>query len=627
MNDEKPLIHTSQSEVHYYNSNRKGYTRVGAWVFGIILFVCFSSIVFYFVAFPPYKGIYKKTVKMIEMRDGIKLYTEIYTPRSMSHRKLPILLRRSPYEWRYIDGISKVVDPMYNDLNKDGYHIVLQYIRGTVKSEGVFVMMRTPTNGTGVSETTDAYDTLEWCLENIKNNNGKSGILGISYTGFTTIESIIDKHPSIKAISPQAPPIDMWIGDDFGQNGILRLSPSFGYSYKMESIYPHFDFKGKDVYSFFLELGPLKNVNLKYFHHQFPSWNALMEHPNYDDYWKSLNVNQHVNDLEIPSLSVSGYFDAENIYGNWEAYKHFESINSKDNFMIIGPWPHGGWSIPYEGMFTPDGSHFGPIEFNNATSDYFKEIQRQFFYHYLHENFDFPHKKVISFRTGENKWHEYKNWAPSKVEKLYLNDGIVSFFPPTNLNQTMCIISDPSNPIPYYPRPIKGFWQDGLAKRDWKLVNQAFLNDRDDIITFKSEPLNTEYRITGEVIASIRAISNGTDADWFVKIIDQYPDSGDHNLNGYMWMLSNRGIRAKYRNSFSHPEPINDDIIEYEIDMFKMDHVFKEDHRIVVQIQNTMFPLFDRNPQKFVDIPLANASDYQVAENCVYTSTITINKL
>jgi len=568
---------------------------------------------------------FEKIEVLIPMRDGVRLNTIINIPESVSE-PLPFLLIRTPY------GIkSGSVSTSYSELAEDGYIFVFQDIRGRYKSEGDFVMLRPPrekNNPKDIDESTDTYDTIEWLLKNVPNNNGRAGVMGISYGGWLTVMAMIDPHPAIKAMSPQASPADMFIGDDFLHNGAFRLSPSFGYAAMMETGTTNmlFKFDKFDTFEWYLELGPLSNANEKFFHGNLPSWNNFMAHPNYDEYWKKQSVVPYLEALDkvpVPTLNVAGWWDAEDFYGPMKIYEILEKKDSNNmNYLVVGPWPHGGWA-------RSDGSSLGMIEFDSNTSEYFRRnVQAPWFAYLLKDKGSLDLSEALLFQSGANKWEFHDKWPPSdKVRKqwLYFNSNCkLSFEPPEKYNEEAfdSYVSDPARPVPYTQRPTKGFWQGAQAM--WKVEDQRFVHLRPDVLTWETDTIEEDVVISGRIAAHLYASTTGTDCDWIVKLIDVYPENypGNPELSGYQLMIADEVFRAKFRNSFENPEPITPNkIIEYVIDLNSRNHCFQKGHKIMVQVQSTWFPLIDRNPQKFVNIPTAEESDYQKATQKVFRSS------
>jgi len=563
---------------------------------------------------------YTKQVVNITMRDGIHLYTEIYTPDKLVS-DLPFLIKRSPYGMRHDEnGIHSALSGAYKELADEQFIFVFQDIRGRYESGGEFMMLRPArdqNDSESIDEGTDTFDTIEWLLANVEGHNGKAGQLGISYDGWLTVMSLLEPHPALKATSPQASPSDMYIGDDFVHNGALRLSPSFGYAALMESAKTNapFSYDQEDTYDFFLALGPLSNANERYFHGQLPSWNNFMEHPDYDDYWQELNVDHLLDRVTVPTLNVAGWWDAEDFYGPMKIYETLEKFDSKNlNYLVVGPWRHGGWA-------GKSGEQLGKINFGSETSVYFKEIQAQWFRFHLKGKGTWDIKEALTFRTGANQWVQDDSWPPAVKNntRLYLNgDQSLST---TASDDFTSYISDPANPVPYMVRPIPGFWQEPESKYLWKVEDQRFVSVRDDVVSFTTETLREDATLTGEIVAHLVASTSGTDCDWIVKLIDVYPEDGSE-MAGFELMIADEVLRSKFRNGFETPVAVPANIpVEYSISLNSRHHTFRKGHKIMVQIQSTWFPLIGRNPQVFVDIPNADAFDYQTAEQRIYGSS------
>jgi len=564
---------------------------------------------------------YESTEVMIPMRDGVKLKTYIHTPEKIKE-PLPFLMMRTPYGAKRYG--SMLASRAFAHLAEEGYIFVIQDLRGRFGSEGEFVMMRPPkdkNNPENVDEGTDTSDTISWLIENIPDNNGRAGFFGISYGGWTTVQAIIEPHPALKAVSPQASPEDMFIGDDFSHNGAFRLAPSFGYSAMMESGKTNmpFEFDQHDAYEFYLDLGALHNANDKYFHGKIPSWNNFMAHPNYDAYWKSINVTRYLKKLHVPTLNVAGWWDAEDFYGPMKIYDHLEKMDAEGkNFLVVGPWRHGGWA-------GTDGSKLWDIEFGSNTSEYFKtNVEAPWFAYHLKDKGALELPEALAFVTGANRWERYKTWPPASLtveKKLYFHaDRYLSFEAPEGTGKAGhdSYVSDPAKPVPYTKRPMPGFWQGASA--EWKVEDQRFVHLRPDVLCWETDPLEEDTVVSGKIMAHLFASTTGTDSDWIVKLIDVYPENHEKKiLRGYQLMIADEVLRGKFRNSYETPEPVEPNaVVEYIIDLNSRNHCFRKGHKIMVQVQSTWFPLIGRNPQKFIDIPRAQDSDYQKATQKIY---------
>ncbi len=584
---------------------------------------------------------YSRRVVSITMRDGVMLNTVIYSPQK-TQTPLPILLMRTPY------GVDKMPSPnkieYIADMAKEGYFFAFQDIRGRYKSEGTFEMQRftrDKKNSKAIDESTDTYDAIEWLIKNIPGNNGKVGMYGISYSGWTTMIGSIEPHPALKAVSEQASPSDMWIGDDFHHNGAFRLSYGFEYAYMEEATKEdaHFPFDKYDTYEWYLKLGPLSNVNEKYFHGKIPTWNDFANHPNYDEFWKKQSLPYRLGAPTVPNLHVAGYWDQEDFYGPLKAYEVLEKKDTKNqNFIVIGPWNHGGWG-------RSKGDKLGNIKFDAPTGEQFrKEIQAPWFAFHLKGKNEPPKPEAIpfntsgradgkfpeavTFQTGSNSWQSYTAWPPtgqSTFKNLYFKaDGKLSFDAPTDKDSFDSYVSDPFHPVPYRNRPIEATYSPGSRWFTWLTEDQRFVNNRPDVMSWETEVLTDDITVTGNLLANLFASTSGTDSDWIVKLIDVYPEEypSDPKMSGYQFMIANDVFRGRFRNNLDKPEAVKpDEVNKYSIDLHAANHVFRKGHKIMVQVQSTWFPIIDRNPQKFVpNIFEAKESDFQVATQRVYRS-------
>ena len=562
---------------------------------------------------------------MIRMRDGVRLHTEIYSPRG-SREALPILLVRTPYGTNDdIFGNSSQL-ATYADTLADGYIFVIQEIRGRFGSEGKFEMLRPPRkkrDPKATDESTDAYDTVDWLVENATGNNGRVGITGISYPGWLAEMAALEPHPAVRAVSEQASIADMFLGDDFHHNGAFRLSYGFEYSAMLETSKRNYDFafNQDDTYSWYLLLGPLRNANAFYFHGKLPTWNNFIAHPNYDEFWKKQSLVTHVGEPKVPNLNVAGWWDQEDFYGPMAIYELQEKHDPHHwNFLVAGPWNHGGWAHG-------DGNRLGPVELGSETARYFrKEIQAPWFAYWLKGKGALPFAEARTFQTGSNRWISYDEWPPRGAVRrdLYFREnGGLSFEAPAGDGEEACdtYVSDPANPVPYRQRPILPTYQ-GPGWSTWLLEDQSFVEHRRDVLTWKSAPLADDLTISGDIVARLYASTTGSDSDWIVKLIDAYPEdnAADHEMDGYELMIADEVMRGRFRKSFEKPEPVAPgEIGEYRIDLHTNNHVFLRGHRLEVQVQSTWFPLIDRNPQKYVpNIFLAAAEDYQKATQRIF---------
>ena len=571
---------------------------------------------------------FQKIQAMIPMRDGVRLNTEVYVPQGSGER-LPFLITRTPYGLGHDEkGLHSSLSSSYKELADEGFIFVFQDIRGRYESEGQFVMQRPPRDKNdphAIDEGTDTYDTIEWLLKNVPNNNGRAGVLGISYGGWLTVMATLDPHPALKAVSEQASPADMYLGDDFHHNGAFRLSYGFEYVALMETSKTNFsfDFDRYDTFEWYVNLGPLSNANAKDFHDKLPTWNAFVDHPDYDGYWQKQAVTPYLQSVTVPNLNVAGWWDQEDFYGPLKIYATLEKKDAKHmNYLAAGPWNHGGWS-------RGDGRTLGNIDFESDTSRYFRErIQAPWFAYWLKDKGSLPLTEAVTFQTGSNQWKSYDTWPPRGAEKrkLYLQrNGGLSFDAPQRTGEQAfdSYVSDPAHPVPYRHRPIEPTYP-GPGWPAWLVEDQRFVHQRPDVASWVSDPLQEDLVVAGDIVAHLFASTSGTDSDWIVKLIDVYPESYPRKpaMGGYQLMIANEVFRARYRQSFEKPQPLAPgEVAEYTIDLHDNNHSFLKGHRIMVQVQSTWFPLIDRNPQKFVpNIFKATVADFQTATQRVYRS-------
>ena len=566
---------------------------------------------------------FSKTEAMIPMRDGVRLHTVIFAPRD-AKEPLPILLERTPYGAR---DDEKGLRARYAHLIADGYIFAFQDIRGRFKSEGQFVMqrpVRDRSDPKAIDEGTDAYDTIAWLLENVKGNNGRAGMLGISYGGWLVTMALLDPHPALKAASEQASPADMFLGDDFHHNGAFRLSYGLEYAALLETSKEentHFEFDRADTYQWYLNLGPLFNADERYFHGKIPTWNDFVNHPNYDQFWRKQAFAPYIGTPKVPNLNVAGWWDQEDFYGPVKIYELFEK-NDPDhlNYLVAGPWNHGGWA-------RLDGSKLGEIPFDSNTSKYFRtRIEAPWFAYWLKDKGTRDFAEAVVFQTGSNAWEKYDSWPPRSAENknLYFHaGGKLSFDPPADGEGFDSYVSDPAHPVPYRHRPISPTYPGG-GWPVWLVEDQRFVESRPDVLTWETEPLREDLKIAGDITAQLYASTSGTDSDWVVKLIDVYPEfnTDDPELDGYELMIADEILRGRFRESYENPKPaVPNQVMPYRIDLHTNDHAFLKGHRITVQVQSTWFPLYDRNPQTYVEnIFQAKASDYKEATQKVFRS-------
>jgi hypothetical protein len=590
---------------------------------------------------------YTKYEYRIPMRDGVHLFTSVYAPKDSS-RSYPFLINRTPYSVAPygVDLYRKQLGPS-PEFDKAGYIFVNQDVRGRFMSEGTFVEMRPHIDNKkskqDVDDSSDLYDTIEWLLKNVPNNNGNAGIWGISYPGFFTSASIIDSHPALKAASPQAPMTDLFMGDDTYHGGAFMLDANFGfYAFFKPQENPQlppktpapFDFGTKDGYEFYLSAGPIANLS-KYLDGKSALFDDQMRHDTYDDYWKARNLVPHMKNIHCAVLTVGGWFDAEDLQGPFSTFHAIDKNNSGIfNALVVGPWVHGGWHF-YEG------NHLGRVDFSFNTGDYYrKNILFPFFEQYLKGNGDAKLPKAYVFETGTNVWRRYSAWPPKEVEgkTLYFHaNGGLSFDPPASESPAFDeYISDPAKPVPFVN------YSAIEVPQEYMLSDQRFASSRTDVLVYETPVLQEDVTIAGPISPRLFVATTGTDSDWDVKLIDVYPpDYPDSKLDeakaeekgkprtdvpppsftmgGYQQLVRGEPFRGKFRRSFEKPEAFTPNKVE-EVDFTMQDvnHTFRRGHRIMVQVQSSWFPLTDRNPQSFVNIPDAKPADFVKATERVY---------
>jgi len=589
---------------------------------------------------------YTKYEYRIPMRDGVHLFTSVYEPKDMSHA-YPFLINRTPYSVAPygVDSYRNNLGPS-RDFDKAGYIFVNQDVRGRYMSEGTFVEMRPHIDNKkskeDVDDSTDLYDTIEWLLKNIPNNNGNAGIWGISYPGFYTSASIIDSHPALKAASPQAPMTDLFLGDDAYHNGAFMLDANFDFyaffkpqeNPQLPSKSPsEFDYGTKDAYEFYLKAGSISTLS-KYLDGKSFLYDDQMRHDTYDDYWKSRNLAPHMKNIHCAVLTVGGWFDAEDLQGPFNTFHAIDKNNSGIfNALVVGPWVHGGWA-------RLAGEHLGRVEFAANTGDYYrKNILFPFFEQYLKGDGDAKLPKAYVFETGTNVWRRYSAWPPKEAETktLYLRaGGGLSFDPPASDSPGFDeYASDPAKPVPF----INYFATE--VPQEYMVSDQRFASSRTDVLVYETPELQEDVTIVGPVSPKLFVSTSGTDSDWDVKLIDVYPADFPNSkldekkqedrrsrtdvgipafaMGGYQQLVRGEPFRGKFRHSFEKPEAFTPGKLEQiDFTMPDVNHTFRRGHRIMVQVQSSWFPLTDRNPQTFVNIPYAKPSDFVKATERVY---------
>lgn len=583
------------------------------------------------------KAHYTKHDYLVPMRDGVRLFTSVYSPKDQN-RKYPFLILRTPYSVRPYgaDRYPERLGPSAL-FTREGFIFVYQDVRGRMASEGEFVHVRphkpAKSGPADIDESTDTYDTIEWLLKHIPNHNGRAGLWGISYPGFYAAAGMIDSHPALKAVSPQAPIADWFLGDDWHHNGAFYLAHTFTFFYRFGTPVEEptrrapepFDYKTPDGYEFYLKLGPLANANEKYFKNRISFWNELMERGTYDEFWQARNLLPHLNRIRAAVMTVGGWFDAEDLYGPLKIYESTEQRNPGIvNLLVMGPWRHGGWSGDAEA------DRLGPVSFNSKTGPYYREkIELPFFVRFLKDRPEaFEAAEAIIFETGTNQWRRYAAWPPREARPLtlYLHAaGGLSTKPPAASRDAFDeYVSDPSKPVPYIPYIAQGMTVEHM------IDDQRFAARRTDVLVYETRELDTDVTLAGPIKPTLFVSTTGTDSDFVVKLIDVYPgDFPDPDPNpagvrmgGYQQLVRGEVFRGKFRNSFERPEPfVPGQVSRIEFVMPDVHHTFRRGHRIMIQIQSSWFPLVDRNPQKFVDIYRAAESDFQKATQRVYRSS------
>lgn len=583
---------------------------------------------------------YTKYEYRIPMRDGVRLFTAVYVPKDTAGGPYPFLMDRTPY------GVAPYGEDRYpehlgpsEEFEKSGYIFVYQDVRGRWMSEGDFVEMRPhideKKSPKDVDDSSDTYDTIEFLLKHVPNNNGKVGIWGISYPGFYTSASIIDSHPALAAASPQAPMTNLFMGDDSYHGGAFMLSANFGfYAFFMPQKNPvgpgptiPFNFGTPDRYKFYLQAGNVANLDTEYLKGSNWLFNDQFKHDTYDDYWKQRDLSQHMKNVKCAVLVVGGWYDAEDLEGPYRTFYAINKFNPETPATLVeGPWVHGGWA-------RSDGNHLGDVQFNAKTSLYFRsEVQFPFFEHYL-KGGGKAMPKAIVFETGTNVWRRYDTWPPkaATAKTLYFHaGGKLNFDAPTESKSADSYLSDPNHPVPFV-----GYTTDTVPQR-YMVDDQRFASYRPDVLVYETEPLKEDVTIAGPISPHLKVASSGSDSDFDVKLIDVYPedapdpdssmagnkrilDAPPLRMGGYQQLLRGEPFRAKFRNNWEKPEPLTPGkMTDINFTMPDLLHTFRRGHRIMVQVQSSWFPLTDRNPQTFTDIPYAKPEDFKAATEQVF---------
>jgi len=583
---------------------------------------------------------YTKFEHRIAMRDGVRLFTRVYVPKDDSQR-WPIVLTRTPYALKPY-GSDNYNDPVgsFRTLAKDRFILVTQDVRGRYGSEGIYMHVRpfNPKKGPrDTDENSDAYDTIDWLVKNVPNNNGNVGMFGISYPGFYTAMGMIDSHPALKAASPQAPISDWFIGDDIHHNGAFFLSQNFDFFYKFaqraddplhDDIKP-FNFKTPDGYDFFLRMGPLANSDTLALKGRSPEWKEFLAHPTYDAYWQERNLRPHLKNVRCAVMNVGGWFDGEDLFGPLEVYRNTERMNPGiTNVLVMGPWAHGDWG-------KKDGDKLGDISFRANTAEHYREkIELPFFRRFLKGDTNYTPVEAHIFETGTHQWRRFDAWPPKQAvaRTLYFRPGgTLGFAAPGGDKESFDeYVSDPAKPVPFTMEVTTDY------PRSYPVHDQRFAAARPDVLVYETEPLEEDLTFAGPLKAVLHVSTTGTDADWVVKLVDVYagdfpdpsPNPAQIKMGGYQQLVRGDVFRGKFRNSFEKPEPFKPgEVTKIEFNIPDIFHTFRRGHRVMVQVQSTWFPLVDRNPQTFVNIPTAKAEDFKKATHRIYRGSSNASAL
>jgi putative CocE/NonD family hydrolase len=574
-----------------------------------------------------------KSEHLVPMRDGVRLFTTVYAPRD-KRVAVPFLLNRTPYSCSPYGKEAYRTGFQNMELARQGYIYVFQDVRGRYMSEGTFMDVR-PFNPNKVGkqvvdEASDTYDTVEWLLKNVEGNNGRVGAYGISYPGFYATMTALSGHPAVRAVSPQAPVTDWFMGDDFHHNGAFCLMDAFFFHYARGFGFPRpkpvtthgwafNDFGTPDNYDFYLKVGALRNFKERFIRDTVPFWNDLIAHPNYDAFWKARNPRPHLKQISPAVLTVGGLFDAEDCYGAWKTYEAIERQNdlSHPNRIVMGPWVHGGWAR------TP-GNRLGYVNFVENTTDFFKRnIELPFFEFFLKDKGDMNLPEAYVFQTGENRWKRWNQWPPAgmKPTPYYFQEGgSLSEVKPAVALGFDEYMSDPANPVPYTEHIHLN------RTREYMCDDQRFASRRPDVLVYETPVLKQSLELDGPVVASIFFSSSGSDADFVVKLVDVYPDTltlveQGKPMGGYQMLVRGEVMRARYRESFEDPQDIDQGVIyQVKFELPDVAHTFLPGHKLQIQLQSSWFPLIDRNPQQFINIYEASDRDFIKANHRIYRS-------
>ena len=565
---------------------------------------------------------------MIRMRDGVRLHAQIWRPKDTTE-KLPILMQRSPYGFppeKIAASLAK--GGVFGEIAADKFIFVLQDIRGRFGSEGTYVTLRPrKTTTDGIDESTDAYDTIDWLVKSVSDNNGNVGVFGVSYMGWTSAMATIDPHPALKTVSSQAPPDDMWMGDDFHHNGAFRLDYAWSWVSALETdgqTLKLFDFGGQGVYDWYLNQHDLATLDQRHLGHAMPYWQQFVEHPNYDGFWQAARTTSVMPaHPTVPNLIVAGWWDQEDFYGPMTIHaRQAPGDTDHRNYLVVGPWDHSGWR-------RGEGTSYGPYALGSATSSWFRaEVELPWFRYWLKGIGELDQPAALVFQSGSDTWQRLSSWPPQQgvtARKLYLRaGGTLSFSPPAaDEADSDQFVSDPADPVPYRDRAeLQPLISEESTWATWIADDQAPFARRKDVLYWQTEPLDHDVTLSGSISAKLFASTTGRDADWVVKLIDVYPDDAatPEALRGRQRMIANEVFRGRYRKSFERPEALTPGaVLDYTIDLHSASHVFQKGHRIAVQVQSTWFPLIDRNPQSWVpNIFEAKPSDFVAQTHKVY---------
>ncbi len=577
---------------------------------------------------------YTKYEHRIMMRDGVRLFTRVYAPKDDSE-PWPILLTRTPYALKPY-GADNYSDfsGSFDSFARDKFILVMQDVRGRYASEGTYVHVR-PFNENKApkesDESSDAWDTIDWLVKNVPNNNGKAGMFGISYPGFYTSMGMIDTHPALRAASPQAPICDWFMGDDLHHNGALFLSQNFDFFYwfGQKSDDPlhdrgrNFIFHNPDGYDFFLRMGPVGNSDTALFKNSIPAWTEFLAHPNYDAFWQARNIRPHLKNVRCAVMTVGGWYDAEDLFGALETYRWTERQNPGiTNLLVMGPWPHGEWG-------RADGEKVGDVKFHAKTAVFYRDhIELPFFRRFLKGDTNTPLAEACMFETGTHQWRRFDAWPPQNAREQVLffqSGGRLAFTAPAEGVEAFDeYVSDPAKPVPFTLEVTTSY------PRGYPTHDQRFAASRPDVLVYETEPLEEDLTFAGPLKATLHVSTTGTDGDWVVKLVDVYdpdfpnpePNPAYTVMGGYQQLVRGDVMRARFRNSFEKPEAMTPGTVtKLEFTMPDIFHTFRRGHRVMVQVQSSWFPLVDRNPQTFVDIATARPEDFRKATQRVFRAS------